>query len=55
MKTVTITQEQLAAALAEWEQASRDGQWTGAPEDSPTQVGEDCAAYLFPLLEQKTA
>jgi hypothetical protein len=56
--TICITQAQLEAALARWEQDSRDGDWVSEEDRLAmpvTEVANRNAPYLFNLLQQIAA
>ena len=56
MKTVTVTREELASAITEWDRQARKkpndfvGKWT--KKMTPKQYGNAVAPFLFKLLQE---
>lgn len=50
METIELTKDQLQAALLQWEQQARAGEWERTPELPAEQVAAECADHLWGLL-----
>lgn len=55
METIELTKDQLQAALLQWEQKARAGEWERAPELPAEQVAAECTETLWGLLTARAS